>query len=409
MTLDEARALLGVHADDDRTKVRRAYLRAIKEAPPERDPERFMLLREAYDLLRRQGPARATSPSSDLDQLFAAYAQAKTADEREARLADLKSRAPEDPRVERLEYSRAEEADRLAIARRSPDPWLRLRAMEEYPAEFGDEEVVSLASAHGDALGIDLVALLLDRELHDQAHALAKRSIDKGPPGARLLTVLQFYREERRDEGDELFERHRRAARIERPLDQPETQVLLLLAEQLHELPQSFPSSVHSLLAHGAILGDRVSLEEVLEQVRGPLRRWRVARVLTKQGRDLVSDGNLESYARERLSGPFAWALVIVVGLFALVRGGVEGHREIETDSREAYEASPDRMEEVVRLCELERAPACRRAIRISRAAQQGNCDYALSALHQALWSHPETQRVRDFIIAIEQLCPGHL
>lgn len=87
MTLDEARALLGVAPDCDRTQVRRAYLRAIKEAPPERDPERFMLLREAYDRLRRVVANDASPVTSDVDRLFAAYSAAGTEEEREDRAA----------------------------------------------------------------------------------------------------------------------------------------------------------------------------------------------------------------------------------------------------------------------------------------------------------------------------------
>ena len=88
MTLDEARALLGVAPDCDRTQVRRAYLRAIKEAPPERDPERFMLLREAYDRLRRVVANDASPVTSDVDRPFAAYSAAGTEEEREAHRED---------------------------------------------------------------------------------------------------------------------------------------------------------------------------------------------------------------------------------------------------------------------------------------------------------------------------------
>lgn len=52
MTLAEARAELGVDGSSDGDAVRRAYLRALKQHKPERDPEGFQRVREAYDLLR---------------------------------------------------------------------------------------------------------------------------------------------------------------------------------------------------------------------------------------------------------------------------------------------------------------------------------------------------------------------
>ena len=51
MTATEARDLLGVTDGVDAPSLRRAYLRAIKKHPPERDPEGFSRARAAYDLL----------------------------------------------------------------------------------------------------------------------------------------------------------------------------------------------------------------------------------------------------------------------------------------------------------------------------------------------------------------------
>jgi hypothetical protein len=49
----EAKRLLGLDDDDEptRDRVRRAYMRKLREHPPERDPEGFQRLRQAYELL----------------------------------------------------------------------------------------------------------------------------------------------------------------------------------------------------------------------------------------------------------------------------------------------------------------------------------------------------------------------
>ena len=64
MTREDPRQILGVgpHATD--REIRDAYLRGIRNHPPERDPEQFERIRDAYDRLR--DPRRRTH-----DLLFA--------------------------------------------------------------------------------------------------------------------------------------------------------------------------------------------------------------------------------------------------------------------------------------------------------------------------------------------------
>ena len=50
--LHQARDRLGVGPDDDAATLRRAYRRAVRQHPPDRDPTEFQRVREAYDLLR---------------------------------------------------------------------------------------------------------------------------------------------------------------------------------------------------------------------------------------------------------------------------------------------------------------------------------------------------------------------
>lgn len=44
--------ILGLARDADDETVHAAYLRAVKACPPERDPQRFEVLRAAYEALR---------------------------------------------------------------------------------------------------------------------------------------------------------------------------------------------------------------------------------------------------------------------------------------------------------------------------------------------------------------------
>jgi curved DNA-binding protein CbpA len=48
----DAYAVLGVDTDATEEEIRRAWLAGVREHPPDRDPEGFRRLREAYDHLR---------------------------------------------------------------------------------------------------------------------------------------------------------------------------------------------------------------------------------------------------------------------------------------------------------------------------------------------------------------------
>jgi hypothetical protein len=47
----EAREILGVGVDCDAAAIKRAWRKAAAESPPDRDPERFRQVRQAYELL----------------------------------------------------------------------------------------------------------------------------------------------------------------------------------------------------------------------------------------------------------------------------------------------------------------------------------------------------------------------
>jgi hypothetical protein len=49
--LDDARSVLGVAPGSDAAAVRRAYRRLVASHPPDRDPEAFRRIRDAYELV----------------------------------------------------------------------------------------------------------------------------------------------------------------------------------------------------------------------------------------------------------------------------------------------------------------------------------------------------------------------
>ncbi len=69
MNLAEARSLLAVTARDDAKAVRRAYLRKVKQHKPERDPDGFQRVREAYEVARLHArlPPEDTAPEPTAD------------------------------------------------------------------------------------------------------------------------------------------------------------------------------------------------------------------------------------------------------------------------------------------------------------------------------------------------------
>ncbi|MBI2931078.1 MAG: DnaJ domain-containing protein [Planctomycetes bacterium] len=52
MTHEDPRAILGVSAEAGEEEIRAAYLRKVKEHPPERSPLKFERIRDAYETLR---------------------------------------------------------------------------------------------------------------------------------------------------------------------------------------------------------------------------------------------------------------------------------------------------------------------------------------------------------------------
>jgi curved DNA-binding protein CbpA len=78
--------LLGVARDADDAEIRRRYLELVREFSPERAPERFAAIREAYDELR-----------DPLQRLKAQLFALETRDSIDALLTDLRARLRDAP------------------------------------------------------------------------------------------------------------------------------------------------------------------------------------------------------------------------------------------------------------------------------------------------------------------------
>jgi len=52
MSWEEAQKVLGVAVDADEAQIRVAYLEKVRQHPPDRDPEQFERVRDAYELLK---------------------------------------------------------------------------------------------------------------------------------------------------------------------------------------------------------------------------------------------------------------------------------------------------------------------------------------------------------------------
>ncbi len=73
--------ILGLAADADTAEIRRRYLELVRESPPDRAPERFAIIRAAFDELR--DPARRLEK-----QIF----RPSTTDSLDAIAADVRAR-----------------------------------------------------------------------------------------------------------------------------------------------------------------------------------------------------------------------------------------------------------------------------------------------------------------------------
>ena len=98
MSNQEPHVVLGVAADAGEEEIRAAYLRKVREFPPDRAPQEFEKIRDAYDVLRdprrRARRLLTADPMQPLSSLLEGRVRARRFAGPEAWLAVLKERKP---------------------------------------------------------------------------------------------------------------------------------------------------------------------------------------------------------------------------------------------------------------------------------------------------------------------------
>lgn len=79
--MNDPYVVLGLPSDADEATIRRRYLELVRESPPDRDPERFAVIRAAYEQAR--DPAR---------RLTALILEPTDSDSLDALAADIRAR-----------------------------------------------------------------------------------------------------------------------------------------------------------------------------------------------------------------------------------------------------------------------------------------------------------------------------
>lgn len=146
MDLDEARALLGVDADASGDQLRRAYLRAVRRHPAERDPEGFKRVRAAYELLTEQGtPGLGGEPPKPTVRLVAVVPATPPRDETTAEAAPIAAPYREDPRESlRIVVAALEAGHPVRAARLYREGLEKLVEFGMLTVELGDDIALAL-------------------------------------------------------------------------------------------------------------------------------------------------------------------------------------------------------------------------------------------------------------------------
>ena len=188
MTLSDARQLLQVEADTPPSEVRRAYMRAVRRHPPDRDPEQFRRVREAFESLQA-----ATDPNRDLDSNRPSPPQfdGETAEQSEQERPDPPKEptdATEDNAPSNVEWfvlrARAENAA-------DPDDWSSIAAVFSRLTEVADHGQPPVSTALTMILALHATAR---HEEGDQLFRAVERWIEAQHSEVRALPGTAVYR-----------------------------------------------------------------------------------------------------------------------------------------------------------------------------------------------------------------------
>lgn len=324
MTLDEALDELGVGADAGPEEARRAYLRLLKKRKPEVDPEGFMRLREAYELVKNRADFMAswrvvvTHPRETAEaKAPLVEAPPEPVEERESPApADEASHAPADGEREAPEGDSASTEDDAAPSEAEGD------AEPRPPLGLDAVEGMIEAGEHGAAASV--LAEIYEDAAHDiRAHV---------PPIHRTLwLILSLYAEGDHEAAKGLYDAasHWLSANgLEARVLRGELAARWMVARELSALPSSFSKVVRKAIARAAEGGELADARDALVryQAKRPARAFEAATMLKTRAPALASvfAATLESPpANEatpttRAKGMSGWMIATIV--IALLR-----------------------------------------------------------------------------------------
>lgn len=250
MTLDEAFAELGLDPDAGSDGARRAYLRLLKTRKPETDPEGFMRLRAAYELVKADLPFfeafRAREPA------------ARVVEETPAPVVEPLA-APEEPLVAIEEPPVAPEEPLAAVE----EPLAAIPALPaqvdsapdegEAPVDRGDVDVMEALLARSAYEGAATQALLI---LESATHRLDQRD----PPVLSCLRLMlglhRISEPEKAREVSTAFKAWLAATGKESTQIRGHAAVLWTLVRELDGMKKGLPDRVRTAIALAALAGD---------------------------------------------------------------------------------------------------------------------------------------------------------
>lgn len=361
MTPGKARELLGVDEKVSADALRRAYLRRIKQHPPERDPEGFRALREAYECLSRWLPAEPRRADGEPERASIAQALSTAPADRHAATDEEPHPATDPERVE------------------APDPVAPLR--DAWQAIADAEQLANALFQRGD---------------YEEATEVICEAVSAGAaPAARWLTA--FFR---LIEFEEIELARRLLGAIQQATDDrgeaarlhASAKLRLVLASELSAVARELPDHLAQAIAAGLATSTPHTIDEALAQyARDFPTRARTAReILDRDAPHLAQrfGPHLATAERRGVGGSPVWVgMALILGLLRLVGylvGRDDPHigeritRERVRRIEEAVEIRPSEGEPM--LCLGERR-ACRFLSDATEALDAGHCYDALRAL----------------------------